>query len=333
LESFLPAWLKKVWNVGTGGDEEITMRGNAFFEAKQALAAGGQYDLNSADDMAQLDKDASHAAYWLSILRTAGQWLGPSRPTPEFKAKAIQGDVFVNQMMADYRKWQQEDYDTATFKFLDVYGEQFWPYLARKTATTPYDALGASTAFGKWEAKNNDLLRQYPEVAAYFAPFENQFDWQVYTRQIIEGKRKRQLSSYAFDEAQWFAANAQYRYAIRMGYSEEGLKNLKTSLLQQYPGYGRHPYDVNKLPRQIDKLQEIVTLSRLDGNPVAEGLRVYFDARDTVLARVKKSGKGLGTKANAEERVKLRNAAAAIIEEYPEFGRLYERVLSREIDE
>ena len=332
-EAFLPAWAKKAWNLVSGSDEEIAMRGNAFFESKQALAASGKYDINNPQDMAQLDKDASHSGYWLSVMRTLGQALGPSRPTPEFKVKAMQGDVFVNQMMADYRKWQQEDYDTATMKFFDVYGEQFWPYLARKTTTEPYEGLGATTEFGKWEANNNDFLKQYPEVAAYFAPVEGQFDWQVYTRQISEKKRSRQLSSIAFEEAQWFAANAQYRYAQRMGADDDALKRLKTELQKQYPAYKYRSYDVNKVKRQIDELQTVANLPRLDGNPTAEGLRIYLGARDNILQQVQATGKGLGTKANAGYRAKLRDAAAVITEEYPEFGRLYERILSREIDE
>jgi hypothetical protein len=218
-------------------------------------------------------------------------------------------------------------------KMFDVYGEVMWPYLARKTTTEPYEALGATTEFGKWEEKNNDFLKAYPEVAAYFAPFDGQFDWQVYTRQLIEKKRDRQLSAVAFEEAQWFAANAQYRYAQRMGADEESLGRLKKVLQEQYPAYKYRSFDVNKVKRQIDKLQQIRDLPRLDGNPVAEGLRIYLDARDTILQQVEASGKGLGTKANAGLRAKLREAAGVITQEYPEFGRLYERVLSREIDE
>lgn len=339
-ESFLPAWMKKAWvTFASGQNESLDMKGSAFFEARQALAAGGQYDILNADPLVRaqeeerLDKDASRAGHWLSIMRTAGQLLGPSRPTPEFRVKAKDGDVFVNQAMADYRKWQEEDYDTATVKFFDTYGEDFWPYLARKTTSEPFEGLAATAEVGKWEEANNDFLYRHPEVAAYFAPVEGKFDWQVYTRQVIEKKRRKLNSGDAFDEAQWFTANAQYRLAEKMGLTEDQLKAFKKELQQQYPGYARRKFDVNKLPRQIEDLKAVANLPRLNGNETAEGLRLYFAERDKAMFEVERGGKGIGTKANAPIRDWLRSKAQEIIAQYPDFGRLYERVLAQEIEE
>lgn len=339
-ESFLPAWAKKAWvTFVSGSDESLDIRGSAFFEARQALASSGQYDVLNADPLTRaneeerLDKDASRAGFWLSFMRTVGQFLGPSRPTQEFIVKAKDGDVFVNQAMADYRKFQEEDYDTATVKFFDTYGESFWPYLSRKTTTEPYEALGATAEVGKWEESNNDFLRRHPEVAAYFAPVEGKFDWQVYTRQVIEKKRRKLNTGESFDEAQWFAANAQYRLAEKMGLTEDQLKDFKKELQEQYPGYKNRDFDVKKLPRQIEELRAVAYLPRLDGNQTAEGLRLYLTEREKAVANVVSSGKGIAAKANAPTREWLRAKAQEIIAEYPDFGRLYERVLSREIEE
>lgn len=339
IEPFLPAWAKKAWDIATSSNESLGVRGNAFFDAKQANAASGKYDILNPDpsiraqELLRLDKDSSHDAFWLATFRTAGQFLGPSRPTLEFKAKAMQGDVFINQMMADYRKWQLEDPDTATVKLFDIYGETLWPYLARKTTTEPFEGLTATKEVGKWEEKNNDLLSLFPDVAAYFAPVDGQFDWQVYTRQIIEKKRGKLRTSEAFDEAQWFAANSQYRYAEKMGLSEDELKNFKAELEQQYPGYKYRSFEVGKVEKQIENLQAMANLSRLDGNPAAEGLRVYFGYRDEALAQAAKSGKTLKAKVNSEIRDWLKMNAQNIAESNPEFKRLYERVLVREIEE
>lgn len=339
-EAFLPAWMKKAWVTWISGqNESLDMKGSAFFESRQALAAGGQYDILNPDPLIRaqeeerLDKDASRAGHWLSVMRTFGQALGPSRPTPEFRVKAKDGDVFVNQIMADYRKWQEEDYDTATVKFFDTYGEDFWPYLARKTTSEPYEGLAATAEVGKWEEANNDFLYRHPEVAAYFAPIEGKFDWQVYTRQVIEKKRRKLNSGQAFDEAQWFAANAQYRLAEKMGLTEDQLKAFKKELQQQYPGYKNRDFDVKKVARQIEDLQAVANLSRLDGNQTAEGLRLYFAERDKAMFEVERGGKGIGAKANAPIRDWLRSKAQEIIAQYPDFGRLYERVLAREIEE
>jgi hypothetical protein len=339
VEPFLPAWAKKAWDMWLGSDEALGVRGNAYFDAKQAHAVSGQYDILNpdpnirSDELLRLHKDSSYDGQWLGFLRFFGQFLGPSRPTLEFKAKAMQGDVFVNQAMADYRKWQLEDYDTGTVKFLNTYGEHFWPYLARKTTSEPFEGLEATKEVGKWEEENSDLLAQFENVAAYFAPINGQFDWQVYTRQVIQKKRNKLRTSEAFEEAQWFAANAQYRYAEKNGLSEDELKDFKRELQEQYPGYKFRPFEVGKVAEQIENLRGLAFKPRLDGNPAAEGLRVYLGFRDEAFAQVEKTGKSINAKANTDIRDTLKMKAQQIADSNPEFKRLYERVLAREIEE
>jgi hypothetical protein len=65
---------------------------------------------------------------------------------------------------------------------------------------------------------------------------------------------------------------------------------------------------------------------------VAEGTRLYFKQRETAMLIVEDSEKALTNKANIDVRNFLRATASTIIEEYPEFERLWERVLSRELD-
>ena len=74
-------------------------------------------------------------------------------------------------------------------------------------------------------------------------------------------------------------------------------------------------------------------MPRLDGNPAAEGLRVYLGYRDKALTQVAKSGKTIKAKANSEIRDWLKMNAQNIADSNPEFKRLYERVLVREIEE
>ena len=98
----------------------------------------------------------------------------------DFILKKLPGaDVFSTQVIADLRKWQEEDdgngYDTAVQKFFQVYGTTYWPYLARKT-TSKYTALASTQEFEKWQYENKDFVDVYKNVAGYFAPVGTDFD-------------------------------------------------------------------------------------------------------------------------------------------------------------
>jgi hypothetical protein len=294
--------------------------------------------------MEKVFRDAQDKSTTLVWMRAIGQFLGPSRPNLEFQAKALEGDVYVNQAAADLRMWQQEDYDTATMKFFDIYGENFWPYLARKTVTEGFEALGVSPEFGKWERENESFLRANPLSAGYFAPTGTKLEWQVYTRQISQGRRRRQTNKDAFDEAQWFSANAQYRYKQKQLEEQYRTKDLpdsaqaildkvKNELKKQYPGYREGTFEVGKLGKQISQLESSAFDKRMDNNRVAQATRYYLEARTKRVEKAQKNnGQGLKAKANKKLAGELRQVAANIIEEYPEFEVLYERVLSQEID-
>lgn len=343
-KTILPAWATKALSPLFDNPESITAYGNAVFETLQVLLQSGKYDINDPKQMADAWEESRNKGADLTWMRALGQFLGPSRPNLEFKTKSLQGDVFINQAAADLRMWQQEDYDTATMKFFDTYGETFFPYLARKTTTQSFEALGVSPEFSEWEQKNGGFLEQHPLVAGYFAPTSSTFDWQVYTQQLATGKRRRQSNKEAFDEAQYFSANAQYRYKQKQLEQEYKTKDLpaeaknileqvKESLKKQYPGYRNKIFSVNELKTKLEQLQSAAFDPKMDNNRVAEATRFYLDARNKrVAVAASRGAEGLGAKSNSGLAAQLRQVAENIIVEYPEFKVLYERVLSQEID-
>lgn len=343
-KTILPAWATKALSPLFDNPESITAYGNAVFETLQVLLQSGKYDINDPKQMADAWEESRDKGGHLTWMRALGQFLGPSRPNLEFKTKSLQGDVFINQAAADLRMLQQEDYDTATMAFFDMYGEDFFPYLARKTTTQGFEALGVSPEFSEWEQKNSSFLEQHPLAAGYFAPTSSTFDWQVYSQQLATGKRRRQSNKDAFDEAQYFSANAQYRYKQKQLEQEYKTKDLpaeaknileqvKESLKKQYPGYRNKIFSVNELQTKLEQLQSAAFDSRMDDNRVAQATRFYLDARNKrVAVAASRGAEGLGAKSNSGLAAQLRQVAENIIAEYPEFKVLYERVLSQEID-
>jgi hypothetical protein len=338
VKPLVPAWGTKLISAIFDSDESLTAFGNAAFETRQALIASGEYDPNDPEDMERLEADTNFKARWLTVMRAAGQFTGPSRPTPDFKVKAKDGDVFVNQAIADLRRWQEEDYDSATLRFLDTYGEDFWGYLARKTTTDQYEGLGATQEFGQWESENNAFLTQFPTVAAYFAPVGGEFDYFVYSDQLKNGLRRRQSDYDAFNAAQGFSVQAQMRLAEKLvgdnptPEQEQDLKDYRAALEKEYPGAKLVKFDPTKLQDQIAQLEQAAFMPQMDGNPIAEGTRTYLEQRAFVMAAVKDSGKSITNKDNIGYRNTLRGIASIIIADNPEFQRLWDRVLSRELD-
>ena len=337
VKTMVPSWFTKLSSAIFDSDESLTAFGNAAFEMRQALIATGDYDPDNPEDMAQLEEDANFKARWLTVMRAAGQFTGPSRPTIEFRNQSIQGDVYVNQVIADLRRWQEEDYDAATLRLLDTYGEDWWAYLARKTTTGEFENISPTAEFANWENGNSRFLRQFPLVAGYFAPVGGEFDYYVYTDQI--GRLRERQSDYAaFNAAQAFSVQSQMRLAQKIvgdnptPEQEAELKAYREALEADYPGSKLVPFDPSKLSDQISELGKAASMRDMDGNPVAEGTRKYMAERAIAMNIVKQSGKSLKNKSNIEVRNLLRSSAADIIVEYPEFERLWERVLSRELD-
>ena len=340
---FTPSWLKKTIEILGNDSDSLNVLGNAVFETLQVLATSGEYDLDNedpsvrADEALRLQEDAKSKGKNLAWMRVAGQFLGPSRPKPEFLKKLEGTDVYIGQVLADLRRWQLEDYDTSAQKLFDVYGEQFWPYLARKTKLN-FQGLEATKEFSQWSDDNEPFLSKYREVAGYFAPVGTDFEWQVYARQIAEGKREKNPNAIALEEAQWSAGYAQYkRFKEAAGPNpnsaqQRTLKEERTKIEKQYPGFKFAPFDVNKVKGQIEDLGTAAYSKTMDNNPVALGVREYFNYRKIVLDRIASTGNGITAVSNRRSLIALEEAAASVVARYPEFKRIYERVLSKELD-
>lgn len=336
FKPLVPAWANKVISV-LDSETSTTAFANNLFQTKQALLASGKYDANNPEDMRDLDADANFKAKFLTVMQAAGQFLGPSRPTPEFKIKAMDGDVYMNQAIADYRRWSEEDPDSALLRLLDTYGEDFWALAARKTTAEPFEAIDATREFAGWESGNKAFVKQFPTVAGYFAPVGTEFDYFVYSDQL--GRLRRRMSNLeSFNRAQAYSVQAQMRLAQRLVGDnpttevEEELARYRAALEKEYPGSKQVPFDPTKLQDQIAQLEQAAKMPEMNGNPIAEGTRIYLQQRASIMAAVEASGKSIKNKDNVDARNALRGIATIVISEYPDFQRLWDRVLSRELD-
>jgi hypothetical protein len=345
LGQFVPSWVKNLASAWSQDPKALTSFANTNMEVLGALLASGKYDPENPKDMQKAIGDARRIARPATILRAIGQFLGPSRPDYEYKV----GDVFVEEAIKQLREWEAEDYDTAFEKFYDAYGEDFFIYLAGKSTTqvsaqTKYNALGVSTEFGVWEEQNGKYLDRFPEVFGFLAPVSTKLDYYVYAKQFMTGRRRR-LTPQEYIEARDFMAVTNLLRLREKDYGdvltiaeENALDEYKKELIKEYPGYATYPLDVNRQKDVISKLIQVSNIAitedkNLQKNPVIAGLIQYMTARAGALTKLGQLRlKSFDAQAAIPIRNELRRTAATIIQDYPEFERLYEQLLQNEID-
>jgi hypothetical protein len=335
--TIVPAWAQKVI-AAVQDPENNRLLGDLKIETMRALAVNGEYDLTREDEKQRLEDDAEAKAKVLLVLRGLGQFTGPTRPDVDFRVETYAGDKFGSEMSKAFRDFQTANYDTAVENFLSTFGEDAFLYMASKTKAVA-GGLDASTEFGQFERDNGDLFARYPTVAGYFATPGTNFDYQVFLRQIETGKRERVKPSELIDDAQAIVGKAIYRNVVKQvgaypsSAQREFLSSVRNKLYARYPGFQTAPMTFNKLESTISEIGKAVSDPILDSNQIAQATRLYLDVRQQVLDEAAARGlKTLGGKKVADLRGYLRDVAEQIIARYPEFERLYSRVLFDEID-
>lgn len=335
----LPSWAGKVVAAIQDPDNNRLL-GDLVIDTMRVLRANGDYDLSQESEKQRLEEDATSRARILLILRGLGQFVGPTRPELEFRVETYQGDMYTAELAKAFRQMQLENYDTAVERFVDTFGENAFLYIQSKSRATA-GGLDASEEFGKFERENGDLFAQYGDVAGYIAPTGTTFDFQVYQRQLQTGTREKLKPSEFLDAAQATIGKALYRSSVRSAgpnptnEQEDQLRIIRQYLYDTFPGFQKEPVDYKKQETNIARLEEMAFSGLADDNPVVQGLKIYFDARNQALAEAKsRYGEKTtlaGKKVN-DLRSWLRTVGDQIIAQYPEFERVYDRVLFNEID-
>jgi hypothetical protein len=309
-----------------------------YIDVLRARYATGEYDINTEDGLRKLKSDTKRDAQVITTLRAAQQFLGPTSPQVGIKVKAQGIDIYVDQMAKVFEKMQEENYDTAVQRFLNVFGNEMALYVGSKTQSQ-VPGLEASREFGEWEFENGDLLQgEFKEVAAYFAPAGSELNFDVWKRQLGQGKRVKLTDDDLIKSAQNRIGSSKYRAARKMfgGFPNDAqrmqLDAYRASLNEQYPGFPRYAqFEVGKFPNQIDKLGKLVEDSRVQGNPLTPLIREYLNTRELYLAQA--GGKSFESKKAIPARMYMYNYGNRLAEQNPQFDRIWQRLLIQEVED
>lgn len=342
--SIVPSWARKLKSALFDNEGQMqTIYANTYVDVVRALSASGDYDSSTEQGKAQLLEDAKGKARILASMRALGQFIGPASPSNEFIVDSKEGDIYASALIKEFYKLQANNYDTAVSEFIRIYGDDAMLYLSSKSKATQ-GGLEASEEFGDWERGNEDLVQQYPTIAGYFAPGGSDFDFQTWERQIRSGARKRLTANEVIEQAQYRIGSAQYRaYKAQVGsYPNEEqrawLKNVRTKLNEKYPGFPVVPiFTVGEFERNIEKMRSAVENTKLADNDVAKSLATYLQYRDQAISNYVAGGgqpSGLGTaKAAQPLRDYLSSIGLTLIQQTPDFARIWERELQSEVDQ
>jgi hypothetical protein len=336
----VPSWGRKVIDGIIGNPDNSRLLGDMTIDVMRLLHASGDYDLSQESERERLENDSITRAKTLLVLRGFGQLVGPTRPDVEFEVATKQGDKYTVELSKAFRDMQAENFETAVERFIGAFGEDAFLYIQGKTEAAA-GGLDASSKFGRFERENQSLFSRYPDVAGYFASVGSNFDYSVYTRQIETGKRRKLTPSEFLELAQQNVARSLYKSTQRSiganpnEYQKESLRQVKSLLEKRYPAYAKVVIDINKQKGRIKELESALGDSLLDGNPIAEAARTYFKYRNNVLQEL--AGRGitsgdLTVKAASDLREYLRDVADVLVQNYPEFERLYDRLLYSEVE-
>ena len=337
-DTFIPSWVTKIYE-GLTGNTNGRFFANTYAETMQALAASGKYDLSNVNDKDRLMEDAKDKARILSILRGVIQFTGPAAGDFDFSVAVKDGmDVHTAGLATALQALREDEPTTAALRFIEIFGENAFIYLSNKT-TTDVGGLGASKEFGNFERSNSKLFRVYPEIAGFFGPSGTDFDFEVYTRQLATGARTRLTPEEIIDVSQKVIGLAFYNdmkdeFGPKMNQAQRDyLANYKTAIIAKYPGFGKMTIDPYKTSRNITKLFEAAKTDGLQGNGVAKAVNYYEEIRSKVMQEAARRGyDSLNHVELGDLHEYLDSYAKTLTEDTPDFGKVYERLLSQEME-
>ena len=318
-------------------DQVGTTFANTYIDVLRAKSASGEYNLSDPKDIERLKKDSKGAAQIISIMRVGQRFLGPTAPTVGYKVKKGDVDVYVDEMIKELQKMQEQNYDTAVQRFLNVYGKEMELYVGSKTKTV-VKGLEGSREFGEWELANPDIFNEFPDEAAYFANAGSDFNFDVYQRQLKQGKRVKLTDDELIQTAQNRVGSAKYRAARKLfgafpNEQQRGILDMyRAQLNEEHPGFPRFAeFKVGEYENTIFNLKKMVVDPRLVDNPLSPVLKKYLTARDAGIAG--SGGKSLNSKKATPYRSYLYYYGNQLADSSPEFARIWQRVLAQEVED
>lgn len=341
--AIVPGYAQKLLQALTRDEGKMdTVYANTYVETLRALSATGKYDMSDPDEIRKLQSDAKGKAQWLTAFRALSQFIGPTAGATEFKITTKDGDIFVSELIKQFYALQTKDYDSAVQTFLDMFGDDAGLYISSKSKSM-VQGLEATEQFGDWERSNGDLIKEFPDIASYLAPGGDDFSFAVWDRQIRSGKRKRLTDKEIIDLAQERVGSTKYRWARKQigqfptDDSRALLKRYRAALHAELPGFPLvAEFKVGEYDNQVEDMKLLVTDTRVADSEIAQTINTYLKFRtaaQSIALQQFGSNNIKQSKQTQYLRDKLASMGEMLILQNPEFGRVWQRFFSYEVED
>jgi hypothetical protein len=338
--SLAPQWATRGIEAIRGDTANLgTIYANTYAEVVRHKIQSGSYNTKDPNDMAKLYADARRKAQVLAGMRALFQFTGPTSPQIDFRLETDGGDIIASSLSQEFYKMKLKNPDTVVSDFIDKFGEDAFIYMGHKTEPTT-SGIEPTKVFSDWAKDNDDLMAQYKGIAGYFAPGGDSFSFEAFNRQIQKGERRRLTAEETVAAAQYKIASSIYREKRnQMGDTlnqeqRDWLAQWRTFLNKEYPGFPiKADFNPGEFPNFINNLRTAVTDNRLADNDVANAVKQYLDARDQALENAAAAGfSSFQSPKTQPLKDWLASIAAALVQQTPEFARIYEDKLAAEVD-
>lgn len=349
LDMVLPATLRRM-KTKAGGEEDRLYRNQLmriYFDMQV------DYNLGKRAEPPTYDEAQKKTAAFYNV-RTIASFVSPVAPS--FQSPY--------QMHIDaYRALKEKDPLTADEKFLEMYGDEFFPLTQSLSKTM--DGIPPTIEGAAARKRYQDLIEKHPNLGGLIVGAEGagEFSSAVYQSQLQQslrpGSPDKQRQAFSFEEAAgkpnerlgWaeFSKAMDLIDAERMNrglpsLQVKGAQDLATakrlvidSLKKKYPEWGA-AFDVTDRgawTRKIAGMREVAADERLAGRAEIATLRQYLQVRDAFtgeLARRKEAGGAstLTAAANTDLAGLWSRVTARLTDSNPAFAQLYYRYLERD---
>jgi len=355
-ETLLPAWMRKLFNAVTEGDIDERQWNSTVGDAVKALVASGEIAPNDPD----LVEKSERYGRWLLLARSFGQATGPTGPSATLETELPDrnvkhedwnpeidpsGEMFGIGVLASdyYRLAQTYGPEDAAARFYDMYGAE--PFFVAQSKTKSLAELPVSTEGGRWMRTNEGVVDDFPVVAGFFAPTDEdaELDFSVYSGQLARGQRESLTPAQQTAAAQQVRARSIYNTVkdrlegLPTAQRDRALALTEARLEEVHPGWRAPVLGVGGTLRADDKIRELqraVEDPRLADNPLTPTLSTYLRIRGMALAEAEARGyKTLESDKVADIRERLSAAGTAISQSDPVFMGVWSGLLSREVED
>lgn len=337
FESLFPAYSKRLLAAaGQGSPRSQRQMASTVRDVMAYLHSTGDYDLSTPEGQQELLDDSKEKARALYIIRGIAQSTAPSAPVTKFYAKDKSGNLaLLYELQADYRKMMAQNFDTATERFIDKWGENAFLATIPKTTGSLYSITDRVSQFSR---AHPDQAKRFPATIGLFAPsgVDAPIGDGETERQIQKGVRDIVTPEDAIKTHNIRMASLLYdRAKEKIGDDPLALWAVQDKLVKKYPGFTGTAGDLSKGPGSVQELIRASQDPTLAATDAGKGLTLYLEARAEAQADARALGvKDFTTAARAEPlREWLDEVATWVLDQHPEFVDMWDRVLSREIEE